>query len=175
MPEMTARKDMEEAVRRTMFGAHASREGWVERLGGDRPNLDALIPLLNVAELIRRQGRVLAILPLKNGTGDDVEREITRAVETLPGQLEARVYREVSVPALIGDLAESLGIHRVLIRRVAHEQLRDPGEVDAVLERAPIPERDDDDRGAKIVRATNAHAEALLVLARGIDAWYAEG
>ena len=169
---------MEATVRRTLFGANISREGWEALWDGDAPPIsDMQLELENIFELVRRQGRIVAELAHSERTRDELNTTLASAVERLPLWLTSRVYGpSVATPqAIVRDFAELLRAHRGAILRVTREQAADTQEIEGLLAETPVPERDDDDLSAAAVGdVIAAHSDALLLLAIDFDAWSSE-
>ena len=168
---------MEAAVRRSLFGAEISREGWEAHWEGDPPPIsDAHLEFENLFERIRRQGRLVAELARSEQIRKDLQTSLSAAIDRLPTWLNARVYGPTvtSPDAIVRDFAELVGAHREAILRVAREQVADPREIESLLADAQVPARDDDDLATAVGRVVGAHSEALILIAIDFDAWVAE-
>lgn len=174
--EASERHDLEAAVRRTLSGADISREGWESLWDGEGepPRIsDVQLDFENIFERLRRHGRLVAELARDPQTADDLRRTMPQAIDRLPTWLTARVNGPAPLDpsALVRDFAELVGVHRAAVLRVVREQVADPTEIEAVLDQAPIPDTNDGDLPAALGRASRAHSEALILIARDTDAW----
>jgi hypothetical protein len=171
---------MEDRVRRTLAGADISREGWeaLWKGKGDPPPIsDAQLAVENIFERLRLHGRLIAELARDETTADELRQELPQAIERLPIWLTAKVHGPppIDAQALVRDFAELVGVHREALLRVVREQVADPAEIEAVLDDAPIPDRDGDDLAEAVGRVSGAHSQALILLGRDFDAWAAAG
>lgn len=174
---MTGQGVMEELVRQTLTGAYVSRDVWEARWEGEVPQIsDAQLDFENFFELIRRQGLLTAQLAFLEQTREELSTTLPDAIQRMPVRLQMSVHGQArtSPQELLRDIAELLGVHRAALLRVVDEQVDEQEAVQDLLERAPVPDREDEDPAPAVGLIVLAHSKALVMIAADIDAWVVE-
>lgn len=139
--------------------------------GGDLPFSEEDLSLLVLLRLNVAHDKALVAMAPRPTESREIATAFEEARARMPGILRGQVFGPTmtSLDAVAADVIAVAAMHRRVIHKLAATWLDDPADATRDLEDAPLPELEDPGLAARLRAATDAHSDAIVVLAAAME------